>query len=195
MRIDNFYKNLGHGLQIATTNVGKKDILKIVSFFSFVIVGLYGIYLLLGRVKKKVDERRAFLANRILADQGEAEAQFKVGLMYRMGEGVKQNNQEAAKYYRLAADQEHAQAQLVVGFIFENACGVLRSEKEAIKYYRLSADQGNVHAQCYLGHLYKGGKLVEQSNQEAAKYFRLAAEQGNKVAIEALAELQKLEKA
>ncbi|HXC67540.1 MAG TPA: SEL1-like repeat protein, partial [Nitrospiraceae bacterium] len=40
-----------------------------------------------------------------LAAQGDAAAQFNVGLMYRHGQGVTQDFQEALKWYRKAAEQ------------------------------------------------------------------------------------------
>ena len=42
---------------------------------------------------------------RELAEQGDANAQFNVGLMYGNGQGVIQDYAEAVKWYRLAAEQ------------------------------------------------------------------------------------------
>ncbi|MDA9250071.1 SEL1-like repeat protein, partial [bacterium] len=40
-----------------------------------------------------------------LANQGDASAQYNLGQMYRVGQGVLQDHEEAARWYRLAADQ------------------------------------------------------------------------------------------
>ena len=40
-----------------------------------------------------------------LAEQGDAEAQFNLGVMYQKGNGVKQDNKQAAKWFALAAKQ------------------------------------------------------------------------------------------
>ena len=40
---------------------------------------------------------------RLAAEQGLAQAQFNLGVLYYGGEGVEQNRAEAAKWYRLAA--------------------------------------------------------------------------------------------
>ena len=45
------------------------------------------------------------------AEQGDAEAQFNLGVMYANGEGVTQDDKEAVKWYRLAAEQGNAEAQ------------------------------------------------------------------------------------
>ena len=39
------------------------------------------------------------------AEQGDATAQFNLGLMYDTGEGIPQNDTEAVRWYRLAAEQ------------------------------------------------------------------------------------------
>ncbi len=45
---------------------------------------------------------------RPLAEQGNAEAQFNLGGMYRQGRGVPQDDAEAMKWYRKAAEQGDA---------------------------------------------------------------------------------------
>jgi len=46
-------------------------------------------------------------ALRVLAEQGNADAQFTLGVMYDNGRGVPQDDTEAVRWYRLAADQRH----------------------------------------------------------------------------------------
>ncbi len=48
------------------------------------------------------------------AEQGHAEAQSNLGVMYTNGQGVPQDDTEAVKWYRKAADQGHARAQFRV---------------------------------------------------------------------------------
>ena len=48
---------------------------------------------------------------RFWVDQGLAQAQFNLGVMYDTGEGVPQDDEEAVRLYRLAADQGLADAQ------------------------------------------------------------------------------------
>ena len=43
-----------------------------------------------------------------LAKQGDADAQYNLGLMYRNGQGVPQDYKTAVKWYRLAAEQGDA---------------------------------------------------------------------------------------
>ena len=53
----------------------------------------------------KGDYATALHLLRPLADQGNAQAQFKLGSMYDDGHGVAQSDAEALKWYRMAADQ------------------------------------------------------------------------------------------
>jgi len=52
---------------------------------------------------------------RLAAEQGDANAQFRLGTMYRLGRGVAQDYVEAVRLYRLAAEQGHAGAQFRLG--------------------------------------------------------------------------------
>src|SRR5437763_10405072 len=45
------------------------------------------------------------------AEQGLAEAQFRVGLMYENGQGVARDDGEALRWYRKAAGQAHLKSQ------------------------------------------------------------------------------------
>ena len=54
---------------------------------------------------------------RPLADEGNAQAQYKLGILYDDGLGVAQDVAEALKWYRLAADQGFASRQ---GFTWQN---------------------------------------------------------------------------
>ena len=58
------------------------------------------------------------------AKQGEAYAQYNLGVMYDVGMGVPENDAEAVKWYRKAADQGLAVAQTNLGLMYENGRGV-----------------------------------------------------------------------
>ena len=64
---------------------------------------------------KKKDYRTALSEFRLLAEQGVAQAQNNLGLMYTKGLGVIQDDQTAVKWYRLAAEQGHAGGQHLLG--------------------------------------------------------------------------------
>jgi hypothetical protein len=117
------------------------------------------------------------------ADQGLADAQFKLGVAYDRGQGAPQDYEEAIKWYRKAAEQGLAQAQDALGLSFTVGNGVLQDYEEAIKWYRKAAEQGYANSQAALGLKY----YQHENYTEAAKWLRKAAEQGDVVGQDFLA--------
>ena len=64
---------------------------------------------------------------RPLAERGDANAQYNVGVMYGQGVGVERNDSEAVKWFRKAALQGHAGAQMNLGIIFSRDGDVPRT--------------------------------------------------------------------
>ncbi len=83
---------------------------------------------------------------KLLAEQGDAEAQLNLGIRYANGEGVPEDDAEAVKWYRLAAKQGLARAQSYLGIMYGNGDGVPENYAEAVKWFRLAAAQGQEDA-------------------------------------------------
>ena len=64
------------------------------------------------------------------AKQGDAKAQFNLGLSYDRGEGVEKNYETAVEWYRKAAEQGYAKAQTNLGLSYDLGEGVERSFTE-----------------------------------------------------------------
>jgi hypothetical protein len=79
---------------------------------------------------------------RPLADQGNAVAQFNLGVMYYDGKGVPKDYAEAIKWYRRAADQGGAGAQYYLGIMYKDGAGVLGDYVHAHMWFSLSAAHG-----------------------------------------------------
>ena len=112
------------------------------------------------------------------AAQGNAEAQFKLGVKYHYGEGVPQNYSESLKWFQKAADQNYALGQSELGYMHEQGHGTAVNFDEAVKWYRKAAEQGLPMGQNNFGAMYDQGRGLPQNLAEAAKWFRKAAEQG-----------------
>ena len=112
---------------------------------------------------------------RPLAEQGNVDAQFNLGLMYEKGRGVPQDYAEAVKWYHLAAAQGDADAQVNLGAKYNYGLGVPQDYAEAIKWYHLAAAQGNASAQRDLGIMYAEGRGVIKDYAQAHMWFSLAA--------------------
>ena len=126
---------------------------------------------------KRKDYATALANFEPLAKQGNAKAQFRMGVLYTLGRGVPQNFQQAAKWYRLAADQGLADAQNNLGSSYFLGEGVTQDFKQAAKWFRLAADQGEAGAQNNLGLLYKRGQGVPQDTGQAMAWYLKAAQQ------------------
>ena len=65
------------------------------------------------------------------AEQGDADAQLKLGSMYYNGTGVAQSYEKAVEWYRKAAEQRDADAQYHLGVMYELGDGVEESYEKA----------------------------------------------------------------
>ena len=124
--------------------------------------------------------RESFVKLQNAAASGDAEAQFRLGLLYRNGDnGVTKDDAEAATWYRKAAEQGYAKAQLTLGYMLAEGLGVAKNDAEAVSWYRKAAGRGDVHAQYYLGLMIYSGRGMPKDETEAVSWFRRAADQGD----------------
>ncbi|HEY5819649.1 MAG TPA: tetratricopeptide repeat protein [Mesorhizobium sp.] len=114
-----------------------------------------------------------------LADQGNAEAQYGMGLLYDDGLAVPRDDARAVFWYRKAAVQGYADAQYNLGVAYDEGDGIPANPAKAVEWYRLAAEQGDADAQFNLGVAYDDGEGVAEDKAEAAKWYRKAAEQGD----------------
>ncbi|MDO8263978.1 MAG: tetratricopeptide repeat protein [Gallionella sp.] len=76
------------------------------------------------RVYDEGDYEKAAKLYSPLAKDGNAEAQYTLGMMYRAGRGVPHDYKEARKWYLLAAEQGHPLAQFYLGWMYAGGKGV-----------------------------------------------------------------------
>ena len=119
---------------------------------------------------------------RVRAEQGDKDAQSRLGSVYYYGQGVRQDYAEAVRWYRKAADQGDAKAQFSVGVLYHQGKGVPQDYAEAARWLGKAAEQGEARAQYSLGVSYAEGQGVPQNYAEAARWCRKAAEQGDPTA-------------
>jgi uncharacterized protein len=80
---------------------------------------------------------------RPLAEQGDAEAQYNLGIMYSNGQGVIQDDTEAVNWYRKAAEQGSARAQFNLGGMYSMGQGVIQDNILAHMWYNIGGANGN----------------------------------------------------
>jgi uncharacterized protein len=126
------------------------------------------------------DYETAFKAFKLLASEGNPEAQFNVGLMWHKGQGViYQDDNEAVKWFRKSADQEYPKAQFNLGVMYSDGSGVPKDKDEAAKWFRKAAEQDHAVAQFNLGVMYGMGQGVPRDLVQAHMWLSLAAQQGD----------------
>jgi len=79
---------------------------------------------------------------RLAADQGNVEAEDRVGLMYYLGEGVRQDYAEAVRWYKTAANKGNAHAQWQLVDMYQKGIGVPRDLEESKRWARAGATAG-----------------------------------------------------
>ena len=92
---------------------------------------------------KKEDYATALKEWTPLAEQGLAEAQFNLGLTYRLGRGVSQDYHTAVKWYLLSAEQGTYRAQNNLGLMYTKGDGVSQDYIRAHMWFNLAAAGGN----------------------------------------------------
>jgi hypothetical protein len=112
------------------------------------------------------------------AEQGNATAQFELGILYVRGEGVPQDYTQAVAWYRKAADQGALAAQKAMAAAYESGRGVPQDYAQAAIWWRKAAEQGDARAEWFLARAFGSGQGVPQDYAQAAIWFRKAAEQG-----------------
>jgi uncharacterized protein len=138
----------------------------------------------LGGVPK--DPAQALHWFRKAAEQGHAQAEGLVGVMYGQGLGVPKDSKTAVDWFRKAADHGDRTAQRNLGLMYRDGLGIPRDYKEAYKWFLKSAENGNASAQYCIGMLYRNGQGVPEDRKKARSWFRKAADAGNEPAKKAL---------
>ncbi len=113
------------------------------------------------------------------AEQGDAIAQFSMGMRYYTGKEAQQDYAIAAEWFAKSAKQGYATAQANLGVLYLYGQGVQQDSELAVEWLEKSAEQGLIDAQMYLMQLNLFGDRVPQNAEVAYKWGLMAAEQGD----------------
>jgi len=80
------------------------------------------------------------------AAKGNAAAQYNLGIMSYMGQGIEQNFSNAAKWFEQAAKQDNTLAQYNLGFLFYEGKGVTKDYSQAFMWIDRAARLGDKKA-------------------------------------------------
>ena len=76
------------------------------------------------------------------AEQGDANAQGLLGIMYIQGQGVRQDYVQARQWFAKAAEQGNAEAQSLLGMMYEEGLGVRQDYAQAKEFFGKACDEG-----------------------------------------------------
>jgi soluble lytic murein transglycosylase-like protein len=92
----------------------------------------------------EISSIQSFQLNQSKANQGGADAQFNLALLYYHGTGTPQDTRYAIYWYTKAAEQGHVNAQYSLGSLYYDGYGeeVPQDSKQAFFWYTKAAEQG-----------------------------------------------------
>ena len=113
-----------------------------------------------------------------LAEQGNPEAQYKVGEMYETGKGVQKDPKIALTWFEKAAAQDHKKAVYKLLYLDIKKNGLNSHSKTQLGVLRQESASGNPDAQYYLGKMYASGVGVPKSLNNALTWLNKATFNG-----------------
>lgn len=120
---------------------------------------------------------------RLLATDGDAEAQYLMGIMYDKNPIAPDNHSEACKWYIKSAKQDYSKAFYHAGLCLDDYYDQNENHPLAIEWYIKSAESGDANGQYALAKKYLMGHGVEQNAKEFNKLQFAARSQGHEEAI------------
>ena len=120
------------------------------------------------------DIELAFKWYRKSAEQGNADAQNKLGVMYEKGQGILKDDKEAVKWFRKSAKQGNTEASKYLKITLRR-----QKRKSILENLISKAKGGDSNSQFKLGEMYFNGRGVKRNPVESLKWYTLAARQGN----------------
>jgi uncharacterized protein len=124
-----------------------------------------------------------------LAEQGNPDAQSKLGVMYANGIGVEMDKASAVKWYAKSAEQGYPLGLWNLAFMYIKGDGVAVDYGKARELLRKAAEKGLASAQYDLGVMLLQGLGGAPDRAEAEKWLGISAAQGYPEAEKALKEL------
>ncbi len=114
-----------------------------------------------------------------LAESGDADSQYILGLLYEVGKGVEKDPKAAAEFYEKAAQQGHGKAMTNLGAMYHKGLGVPQDPEKARYWYEKAAEAGLPKAQYNLALFYAGQEPGQRDLNKTRYWFTQAAQQGH----------------
>jgi Sel1 repeat len=141
-------------------------------FYSIVIFAVF----LISACGKETDPKKAFESGDYetalslwmpLAENGDAEAQNYLGILYSLGMGVSRDYKKSLKWYERSAKAGYADAQRNYGDMINFGRGVPKDNFQAYKWYFAASQQGNKKAERQIAVIAASGNLSPNQQMHA----------------------------
>jgi hypothetical protein len=180
-----------HPITGKNLNIGEQLYLKIKSIEYINIDDRYSKIEKLNVFKRVFEQRKDIvLANlygikrpeyELAAEQGDANAQYNMALLYQAGKSVPKDPEMAEMWYARAAGQGDVRAQYNLARMYYEGQDVPQNYGAALKWFTKAAEYGHAHAQYNLGLMYYKGQGVSPDKNTANKWWKRASRQGYSV--------------
>jgi TPR repeat protein len=127
----------------------------------------------------KRDYPRALALLAPLAEQGDAVAQLKLGMIFSRGKTGSPDHVAALAWFTKAAEQGQVEAQFELGRIYRDGVGTPVDGNAAVSWLERAAAKNTPHALNALGELYLGHRNVPQDFAVARSWFLRGAQAGH----------------
>lgn len=136
-----------------------------------------------GTIGSKVDAETGYSWLHASAKNGNAQAQYEVGMCNLNGIGTDQNSNVAVKFFELAANQGLGKAQYQLGKCLSEGKGAAKNDVRAAALFRSAAGQGIPEASYEYGLCCRDGRGCSVNKVEAWNSFCTAADAGLSSAV------------
>ena len=127
----------------------------------------------------------------LYAANGDARANYNLGVMYREGLGVVQNDIEALTHFIIAAEAGHMLSNYAVGLAFLRGRGSNVDAEAALSYFKEATLLGHALSPVEIGRIYFEGRLKERDAVEAHFWWSVARDRNAPHATEYLNSLSR----
>lgn len=114
-----------------------------------------------------------------LAENGDHEAQYNLGILYMKGLGVEKDLKAAFNWYKRSAANGNTDAMYNLGIMYDKGRVIYRSTKDATKWWKKAAELGNADAQFNIAVEYAYGRNLGKDVPLALSWWKKSARQGH----------------
>ncbi len=140
----------------------------------------------LGAIALRTDPQKAYRLFVEAAQGDNFKAAYDLGVMFRDGTGVEQDDAEAFRWFELGARLGSVRSKNSLGMRYQNGQGVARDLKKAHELFIEADRQGDPDAGFNLATMYTVGLGVKPDERTAIRWLQRSASHGNQNSAEAL---------